>query len=193
MTTTEPLPLTRTVAGTEVPVPGTYEIDPSHTDVGFSVRHLMVARVRGSFPDVSGTVTIADDPLESSVEVQIGTASVDTRDAKRDEHLRSADFLDVEAHPVIRYRSTAVTPEADGTWTVDGELTVRGITRPVALSVRFEGGARSPWGSTSLGFSARAELDREAFGLTWNQATEAGGVLVGKQVRLEIEAETVRA
>ena len=192
MSTTESTPLTRTVDGVDLPAPGTYVLDASHTDVGFSVRHLMVAKTKGRFAGVSGTVVIADDPLASSVEVTIDAASVDSRDDKRDEHLRSADFFDVEAHPVITYRSTAVTPAGRGTWTVDGELTVRGITRSVPLTVSFEGAATSPWGTTSIGFTASAEVDREDFGLTWNQALETGGVLVGKQVKIDIEAEAVR-
>ena len=192
MSTTESTPLTRTVDGVDLPAPGTYVLDASHTDVGFSVRHLMVAKTKGRFAGVSGTVVIADDPLASSVEVTIDAASVDSRDDKRDEHLRSADFFDVEAHPVITYRSTSVVPAGRGTWTVDGELTVRGITRSVPLTVSFEGAATSPWGTTSIGFAASAEVDREDFGLTWNQALETGGVLVGKQVKIDIEAEAVR-
>ena len=192
MSTTESAPLTRTVDGTELPVPGTYALDASHTDVGFSVRHLMVAKTKGRFGDVSGTVVIAEEPLESSVEVSIAAASVDTRDAKRDEHLRSADFFDVEQHPAITFRSTAVRPAGRGRFEVDGDLTVRGEARPITLEVRFEGAATSPWGTSSIGFSATTEVDREDFGLTWNQALETGGVLVGKQVRIDIEAEAVR-
>jgi len=188
MTTLEHTPLTRTVDGTEVPAPGTYTIDASHTEVGFSVRHLMVSKTKGRFGGVSGTVTIAEDPARSAVEVEIDVASIDTRDAGRDEHLRSADFFDVEAHPTITYRSTSVRPEG-GDWHVEGELTVRGVTVSVPLNVTFEGAATSPWGTTAIGFTARADLDREAFGLTWNQALETGGVLVGKQVRIDIEAE----
>jgi len=188
MTTLEHTPLTRTVDSREVPVAGTYAIDASHTEVGFSVRHLMVSKTKGRFGDVSGTVTIAEDPAQSAVEVQIDVASIDTRDAGRDEHLRSADFFDVEAHPTITYRSTSVRPEGRD-WHVEGELTVRGVTLSVPLTVTFEGAATSPWGTTAIGFTARADLDREAFGLTWNQALETGGVLVGKQVRIDIEAE----
>ena len=188
MTALEHTPLTRTVDGTEVPAAGTYTIDPSHTEVGFSVRHLMVSKTKGRFDGVRGTVTIAEDPSQSAVEVEIGAASIDTRDAGRDEHLRSADFFDVEAHPTISYRSTSVRREGRD-WHVEGELTVRGVTVSVPLAVSFEGAATSPWGATAIGFTARADLDREAFGLTWNQALETGGVLVGKQVRIDIEAE----
>jgi polyisoprenoid-binding protein YceI len=184
--------LTRTVAGAEVPVAGTYVLDLSHSSIGFSVRHLMVSKTKGRFDDFSGTVTIADDPLASSVEVTIQAASVDTRDEARDGHLRSPDFFDAEAHPAITYRSTSVSPAGPGRWAVEGELTVRGTTLVVPLEVTFEGGARDPWGGARIGFTARTELDREAFGLTWNQALETGGVLVGKQVRIDIEAEAVQ-
>jgi polyisoprenoid-binding protein YceI len=184
-------PLTRSVDGVEVPAPGTYAIDASHTHVGLSVRHLMVSKTKGRFAEVAGTVTIAEDPLQSSVEVEIQAASIDTRDEKRDGHLRSADFFDVEQYPVLTYRSTKVTPAGAGRWSVEGDLTVKDVTRPVTLEVTFEGAATSPWGSASIGFEARAELDREDFGLTWNQALESGGVLVGKTVKLDIDAEAI--
>jgi polyisoprenoid-binding protein YceI len=191
-TQTTPTIPTRTVDGVEVPAPGTYELDPSHSSVNFSVRHLMVSKTKGRFADFTGTVTIAEDPLESSVEVEIQTASVDTRDETRDGHLRSADFFDVDVNPVITYRSTTVTPGAKGTWDVEGQLTVRGVTKAVPLSVSFEGGAVDPWGNPRIGFEAHTELDREAFGLTWNQTLETGGVLVGKAVKIDIEAEAVQ-
>jgi polyisoprenoid-binding protein YceI len=193
MTSTETTtPLTRTVDGVEVPAAGTYELDLSHSSVAFSVRHLMVSRTKGRFNDFRGTVTIGEDPLDSSVEVEIAAASVDTRDETRDGHLRSADFFDADVHPTITYRSTTVTPASKGRWTVDGELTVRGTTVAVPLEVTFEGAARDPWGGSRIGVTAHTELDREAFGLTWNQALETGGVLVGKQVQIDIEAEAVR-
>jgi len=185
-------PLTRTVDGQEVPVAGTYALDLSHSSVAFSVRHLMVSKTKGRFDDFQGTVTIAEDPLASSVEVEIQVASVDSRDETRDGHLRSPDFFDAETYPTITYRSTKVTPAGQGRWAVDGELTVRGTTRSVPLEVTFEGGARDPWGGARIGFTAHTELDREAFGLTWNQALETGGVLVGKQVRIDIEAEAIQ-
>lgn len=185
-------PVLRTVDGAEVPASGHYGIDASHSHVGFSVRHVMVSRTKGRFADVRGEVVIGEDPLESSVEVEIDAASIDTRDEKRDEHLRSADFLDAGQHPVLTYRSSRVVPAGRGRWVVEGELTVRGVTRSVPLEVTFEGGAQDPWGGQRIGFTAAAELDREDFGLTWNQALETGGVLVGKTVRIEIEAEAVR-
>jgi polyisoprenoid-binding protein YceI len=194
MTTTEQtvtIP-TRTIDGSDVPAAGTYVLDPTHSGVHFSVRHLMVSKTKGSFADFDGTITIGEDPLDSSVEVEIRVASIDTREAARDAHLRSADFFDAETHPVITYRSTKVTPAANGRWTVEGDLTVRGVTVAVPLSVTFEGGAVDPWGNARIGFEAHTELDRKAFGLTWNQALETGGVLVGKSVKIDIEAEAVR-
>jgi len=192
MSITESSPLTRTVDGVEVPVAGTYSVDASHSHAGFVVRHLMVSKVRGSFSGVSGTVVVADDVTESSVEVEIDPTSIDTRDPQRDEHLRSNDFFGAEEHPVITYRSTDV--RRDGAdWVLDGELTIKGVTRPVRLDVEFLGAATDPWGGSRLGFTASGELDREAWGLTWNQNLETGGVLVGKKVTLEIEAELVRS
>lgn len=192
MTTTTAIAPVRTVDGIEVPAAGTFQLDASHSHVGFSVRHVMVSRTKGRFAEVDGTVVIGEDPLDSSVEVTIQAASIDTRDETRDGHLRSPDFLDVEVFPTLAYRSTKVSPAGKGRWTVEGELTVKDVTRPVPLEVTFEGGAKDPWGGERIGFTASAELDREAFGLTWNQALETGGVLVGKTVKLEIEAEAVR-
>lgn len=190
-TQTTPAAPTRTVDGLELPAAGRYELDLSHSSVGFSVRHLMVSRTRGRFADFSGTIVIGEDPLDSSVEVSIKAASIDTRDDGRDEHLRSADFFDVEQHPELTYRSTKVTPAAGGTWLVEGDLTIAGVTNPVPLTVTFEGGVVDPWGSARIGFEAVAEVDREAFGLSWNQALETGGFLVGKAVKIEIVAEAV--
>ncbi len=192
MSTTEVTVPTRTVDGVDVPAAGTYTLDPSHSSVSFSVRHLMVSKTKGRFGEVSATITIADDPLASSVEVEIDPSTVDTRDETRDAHLRGADFFDVEQHPTITYRSTKVTPDAKGRWNVEGELTVRGVTVAVPMSVSFEGGTVDPWGNARIGFEAHTEVDREAFGLTWNQALETGGVLVGKTVKIDIEAEGVK-
>jgi polyisoprenoid-binding protein YceI len=183
-----PMTITETVT---LPQTGTYAIDASHSHVGFKVRHLVVGKTRGRFAEVDATLTVADDPLASSVEVSVPLASVDTRDAGRDEHLRSADFFDVANHPTMTFRSTGVR-EGENGYLVDGELTVRGITRPLTLDVSFDGSAQDPWGGERLAFTARGSLDREAFGLTWNQALETGGVLVGKKVEIEIEAEFVK-
>jgi polyisoprenoid-binding protein YceI len=191
MSITETSTLTRMVDGTEVPAAGTYAIDASHSQAGFVVRHLMVSKVRGAFTGVSGTVTVADEVTGSSLEVEIDPASIDTRDAGRDEHLRSADFFGTDEHPTITYRSTGLRRES-GSWLLDGDLTIKGVSRPVTLDVEFLGAAGDPWGGTRLGFSATGELDREDWGLNWNQALETGGVLVGKKVALEIEAELIR-
>jgi polyisoprenoid-binding protein YceI len=179
---------TRTVAGKQIPVPGVYALDQAHTDVGFAVRHLMVSKVRGRFGDLEGTVEIAEDPTQSTLDVTIHAASVDTRNEQRDAHLRSPDFFDTEQFPVLRYRSTRIEAAGD-VWVVDGELTIRDVSRPVQLEVTFEGSALNPWGTPALGFSATASIDREEFDLTWNQSLETGGVLVGKTIAVQIEAE----
>ena len=181
----------RTLGGVELPAAGHYELDAVHSSIGITVRHLMVSKTKGRFTDFAGAITIGEDPLDSSVEVEIQTASVDTRDESRDAHLRSADFFDAEANPIIAYRSTAVTPAGQGSWTVDGDLTVAGVTRPVPLTLTFEGGVVDPWGGARVGFAAHAEVDRTTFGLSWNQALEAGGILVGNTVKIDIEAEAV--
>ena len=186
-------PAVRVIEGVELPAAGSYAIDASHSQVGFSVRHLMVSKTKGRFSDFAGTVEIAENPLESSVAVTIQTGSIDTRDEQRDGHLRSGDFFDVEAWPTITYQSRSVRQTGNGEYIVEGDLTVKGVTKSVPLELSFEGGTIDPWGGVRLGFSAKAELDREAFGLTWNQALETGGVVVGKQVQLEIEAEFVKA
>lgn len=190
-TATTPVP-TRPFEGLDVPAPGTYAIDPSHTDVAFVARHLMVTKVRGRFSSFEGAVTIAEAPLASSVEVDIDAASIDSRDEERDGHLRSADFLDVEQFPRLSFRSTEVRHLGGERFEVAGELTVRDVTRPVTLEMELDGVVGDPWGGTRMAFSASTELDREDFGLTWNVALESGGVLVGKKVRIEIEGQAVR-
>jgi polyisoprenoid-binding protein YceI len=182
---------TRLVDGIELPVPGTYLLDPVHTNIGFSVRHLMVSRVRGRFTAFSGTAIIGDDPLDSSVTAEIEMASIDTADPNRDAHLRSPDFFDVEKFPTMTYRSTAVRPAKDGRWKVDGELTLHGITRPESLDVSYEGSLVDPYANVRAGFSASADLNREDFGLTWNQPLDAGGVMLGRMVTIEIDAEAI--
>jgi len=192
LTTTTANPAVRTVDGTEVPAAGAYALDASHSEVGFAVRHLMVSKTKGRFSDFAGTIHIGENPLQSSVEVTIQAASVDTRDEQRDGHLRSGDFFDAEAWPTMTYQSRSVRDAGKGRYVVDGDLTIKGVTRPVPLELTFEGGAADPWGGLRIGFSAKAELDREDFGLTYNQALETGGVLVGKKVSIEIEAEAVK-
>jgi polyisoprenoid-binding protein YceI len=194
MSSTETVPTVpaRAFEGVDVPEPGRYAVDPSHTDVAFVAKHLMVTKVRGRFSDFDGTVEIADDPLASSVEVAVRTASIDSRSDDRDGHLRSADFLDVEQHPELRFRSTAVRHVRGPHFAIDGELTIKGVTRPVTLDMELEGLLRDPWGGERMAFSASTEIDREDWGLTWNVALETGGVLVSKKVRIEIEGQAVR-
>ena len=184
---------TRVVNGRQVPEAGTWEIDPSHQSFEFVARHLM-AKVRGKFSGVSGVATVAEVPEESTLEIEIDTTTVDTGDATRDGHLRSNDFFGAEDHSTISFRSTAVRPdEGESHWKVDGELTIRGVTRPVTVDVEFLGGAIDPWGNQRIGFSGVVpEVNREDWGLTWNAALETGGFLLSKSVRLEIEAELVR-
>jgi polyisoprenoid-binding protein YceI len=184
---------TRNFDGVAIPEAGTFTIDPAHTTVSFIARHLMVSKVRGTFGEVSGSVTIGDDPLASSVTATIGAASVSTGAADRDAHVRGADFLDVEKFPNLQFRSLRVQSRSGNEFTVVGELTIRDVTREVELAVEFEGIARSPWGAEVVGFTATTQIDREDFGITWNAALETGGVLVGRKITIEISAEAVRA
>jgi polyisoprenoid-binding protein YceI len=195
MSTTQPTAAvpTRDLDGLAIPLAGRYDIDASHTSVGFVARHLMVSKVRGRFGTFDGHLTIAEEPLDSAVEVAIGAASIDTRAEDRDAHLRSPDFLDVERYPQLAFRSTAVRHAGGNRFEVDGDLTIKDVTRPVRLDVEIDGLARDPWGGERIGFSASTEIDRELWGLTWNVALETGGVLVSKQIRIEIEGEAVRA
>ncbi len=177
--------LDRTVDGQPFPAAGTYVIDPSHSTVEAVARHLVVSKVRGRFGSFSGTITVGETPADSAVEVSIEAASIDTNDEKRDEHLRSGDFLDAEAHPHLTFTSTAV----DRGWSVTGELTIRGESRPVVLDVDYLGTFANPWGQKVAAFSAKTTLNREEFGITWNAPLEAGGVLVGKELKIELEIQ----
>lgn len=181
--------LTREYNGLHIPLAGVYAFDAMHSEVGFSVRHMMVAKVRGRFASPTGTFTIADDPTQSSVEVELDWSSVSTGDANRDGHLKSADFIDIEAHPKITYRSTSVRHVKGEHWVLDGELTVRDVTRPVALELELNGVGKDPYGNIKVGFSATTKINREDFGLTYNAALETGGVLIGKDVNIEIDVE----
>lgn len=182
---------TRVVDGVDLPAPGRWVIDPGHAEVGFVGRHLVFTKVRGRFRDVSGVVVIGDDPLDSMVEVTIGVASVDSGDQTRDDHLRSSDLFDVQQFPVATYRGRA-TSWAGSSGTVRGELTLRGVTHPVELTVEYLGFVVDPWGGERAIYSASASINREDWGITWNMALEAGGLLVSKEIRLELELETVR-
>ena len=174
------------------PAAGTYALDPSHSVVTFAARHLMVSKVRGRFEVISGTVTIADDTALSAVDATIDAASVNSGDAKRDEHLRADDFFGVADFPTITFRSTAVDDHGDGTFTLTGDLTIRDATRPVVLEGEYLGTTQAPWGSTVIGFTAETEVSRKQWGLDWNAALETGGVVVGDKVKLTIDVEAVR-
>jgi polyisoprenoid-binding protein YceI len=181
----------RTVAGREVPPPGQWAIDPVHSHVDFVVRHMMISKVRGRFREFSGVIHIDEIPEKSWVEATITAASIDTGDEERDRHLRSAEFLDVEHHREITFRSATIRAADEDHWKLTGDLTIRGVTRPVTLLVEYCGTAVDPWGNTRAAFLASGEINREDFAITWNQALEAGGFLVGKGVKIEVDVEAV--
>lgn len=170
----------------------TWAIDAGHSNVEFAVRHLMISTVRGRFPDVIGTVQLdSEDPANSTVDVAVNVASIDTRQEQRDEHLRSADFFDVATFPALTFKSTRVRRDGDD-FQVDGDLTIRGVTRPVTLRATEEGRTRDPWGGERIGFSASTKINRRDFGLTWNQVLEAGGFAVGDEVKITVDVELVK-
>jgi polyisoprenoid-binding protein YceI len=167
---------------------GTWVIDPSHSLVEFTIRHLMVSKVRGRFGTFSGTITVADDPSASSVEVTIDPDSVDTRDSQRDDHLRSSDFFHVDAHPTWTFKSTRVEPY-DERWKVTGDLTMRGVTRPVEFLVEYNGTQAHPMGGVRAGFSAELEINRKDWDISFNAALDGGGVMLGDKVKINLEVE----
>jgi polyisoprenoid-binding protein YceI len=181
---------TRIHEGELLPAVGVWDIDPGHAEVAFIGRHFMITKVRGRFTGVTGTITVADDMAASSVEVTIDMTSVESGSQTRDDHLRSADLFDVENHPTATFRSTRV--DWNGTrGTVYGDLTIQGVTKEVPLEVSFEGHVSDPWGGERAIYSARAKVNREDFGISWNVALETGGVLVSKDVQIEIDLETL--
>src|SRR4029079_503949 len=195
-TTTETTTASRPVAApAPAPATATWDIDTAHANAGFRVRHLMVSHVRGHLGPVTGTVFIDEqDPSRSRVDVSVDARGIDSREPKRDEHLRSADFLDVANHPTVTFRSTRVEAPsgAGGDLRVTGDLTIRGVTRPVTLEVEaLPPAIQDPWGNRRRGVSARARINRKDWGLKWNLAVEAGGVAVGDEVAIEIDAEIV--
>ena len=190
-TTSSPL-AARDYNGVQIPAAGTYALDPNHMRVGFVARHLMVSKVRGEFGEASATITIAEDPLQSSVTASIQAASFRSNQEQRDGHVKSADFLDVEKFPTLEYRSTGVTSFDGGEFTLTGELTIKDVTIPVELKVELDGVGRSPYGQDVFGFSAETEIDREDFGITYNMVLEAGGVMISNKIKLEIEGEAIR-
>jgi polyisoprenoid-binding protein YceI len=171
--------------------PGVWKIDPAHTTAEFSVRHLMVTKVRGRFSDVSGAVTIADDPLRSKVEAVIKTASITTGDEARDNHLRTADFLEVAKYPAMTFTSTEILPKGSE-YIVRGDLTLHGVTKPVELTLEFNGVTGDPWGGTRGGFSAETEINRRDFGVDISMPMDGGGFVVGDKIKIQIEAEVIK-
>jgi len=172
----------------------TWNIDVAHTGIGFSIRHMVVSKVRGRFGRYSGSVKLDEEDLSrSEVAIDIEAASLDTGVADRDTHLRSADFFDVERFPTLSFRSKRIEPRAGDRYRVIGDLTIRDVTREVELDVEYGGQAKDPWGNQRAGFLASTSLDRKDFGLRWNQVLEAGGVLVGERVDVEIELQLVKA
>ncbi len=181
---------TTTAATIEIPgyKAGTWVLDPSHSEVTFSVRHMMISKVRGTFGVKSATIIAPENPLEARVEASVDVASIDTKDEGRDNHLRSADFFDVENHPTLDFVSTGVRYEG-GDFLVDGDLTIRGITKPATFELEFGGFGTDPWGNYKAGATAKTVINREDFGLTWNAALETGGVLVGKDVTITLDLQ----
>lgn len=170
-----------------------WDFDLTHSSVNFHVRHLMVSKVHGRFHKWGGTLELDDaDLTKSRIDIQIDAASVDTKEDKRDAHLRSADFLDVEKFPTIDFKSTRIEKDGD-TYNVTGNITIHGITKEVVLEVEGGEQIKDPWGGTRTGFSAKARLNRKDFGLTWNLALEAGGFVVGDKLEISIEVEAVKA
>jgi polyisoprenoid-binding protein YceI len=170
-----------------------WNIDSSHSGVHFTVRHLVISKVRGSFGKYQGTIDFdAENPAASKVAVRIDAASIDTREEKRDAHLRSPDFFDVEKFPELTFTSTKVEKSGDD-YRVSGELTIHGVTQPVVLEAEFLGNGKDPWGNERIGFAAKTTVNRKDFGLSWNQALETGGVLVGEKIEIALDVQAVKA
>lgn len=167
---------------------GTWVLDASHSEVGFSVRHMMISKVRGTFAVAEATIVAPENPLELTLDAKVDVASINTKDEGRDNHLRSADFFDVENYPNITFVSTGVRQQG-GDFLVDGDLTIKDVTKPVTFEVEFGGFGTDPWGNYKAGATAKTVINREEFGLTWNAALETGGVLVGKDVTIELDLQ----
>ncbi|UQI47329.1 YceI family protein [Streptomyces sp. HU2014] len=182
---------TRDVGGVPLPSAGVWKVDAGHTEVGFIGRHFMLTKVRGRFTSVDATVEVGERPEDSRVTAVIDMKSVDSGDKTRDDHLRSADFFDVEKFPKATFTSTSVTWQGT-TGTMTGDLTIKDVTRPVTLNVDYLGYARDPWDNDRAVFSASGKVNREDWGLTWNMALEAGGILVSKEIELSLDLETIR-
>jgi polyisoprenoid-binding protein YceI len=180
-------------APTTVELTGTWDIDPSHTRLGFAARHAMVATVRGGFDVFSGQIEIDEaNPAASSATVEIDAASISTGNAQRDEHVRGADFLDVATHPTITFRSTSAEKVDDDEYKLIGELTIKGVAQPVTLDLEFQGSSKDPFGNTRAGFEGKTTINRKDWGLSWNVAIEGGGILVGEKVKLELDVSAIK-
>ena len=175
-------------ATTSVIPAGTWAVDTSHSTVGFTVRHMMVSKVRGRFQDFTADIVIGEDPLQSRVDATVQMASVDTNDESRDNHLRTNDFFDIESFPTMTFRTTSVEPDGDD-FKLNGDLTIRGVTKPVTFDLEVGGVGKDPWGNTKAGFSATTTINRKDFGIEWNAALETGGVIVGDKVTIELDIE----
>lgn len=170
-----------------------WNIDTAHSTVEFSVRHMMISTVRGRFERFTGSVDFNEtNPTESSVDVKIEAASINTNEPQRDNHLRSADFFEADKYPYLTFKSHKVEKLDETTGRIYGDLTIRGISRPVVLETEYNGQAKSPWGKTSAGFSASTKINRKDWNLVWNQALETGGVLVGDEIKIRIELEIIK-
>jgi len=181
----------RMIDDLELPAPGTWEIDAVHSNVSFVVRHLMVSKVRGKFGKFSGTIQVAEQPEDSKVQASIDAASIDTGDPNRDAHVRSADFLDVENHPTITFSASGPVQKRGTDFTLTGDLTIRGTTKPVTLDAEYLGVVTHPQMGTRMGLSASGEINKDDFGVSFNAALETGGFVLGKTIRLEVEVEAI--
>jgi polyisoprenoid-binding protein YceI len=181
-----------TTTNTQIPT-GTYTIDPTHSRIGFVARHAMVTKVRGSFNEFDGTGSFdAANPTSAKLQLTIKAASIDTRNADRDAHLRSNDFFDMDTCPEIRFVSTAVEQTGDDEYQVTGDLTIKGVTKPVTIEFEYSGTAVDPYGNTRIGLDGKTTVNRKDWGVNWNAALEAGGVLVSEKVTLEFEVSAIR-
>jgi polyisoprenoid-binding protein YceI len=182
-----------TTTAAKAPSVTSWSIDPAHTHVEFAVRHMMITTVKGRFGIVQGTVRIDEDHhSRSEVEITIDADSIDTREAQRDAHLKSADFFDVEKYPKLTFKSTRVSDVKGDDFKLHGDLTIHGVTHPVTLDVTAEGRGKDPWGAERAGFTARTQIKRSDYGLTWNQALETGGLLVGDDIKINLDVELVK-
>ena len=185
---------TDTKPGVDESLTGTYVLDPTHTRLGFVARHAMVTKVRGQFTDFSGTLNIdADDPSKSQAEVTIQVASVATGNPDRDNHLRNNDFFDAPTYPTWTFKSTKAEQVDEDTYRLTGDLTIKDVTKPITIDFEFTGAAKDPWGNTRLGFEGRTTINRKDWGVEWNVALEAGGVLVSEKITIEIDVAAVKA